>query len=98
MREIFVILIVIAALLLLTAFRYRRQLWTIYGVWRMMRSMQKGAAAQRKGQVEPAKAAEGPLVNCAKCSNWVPESRAVRLGPTTVFCSADCMEKAARPG
>jgi hypothetical protein len=92
MREAIFVLVVLLILMGLTAFRYRRQLRTGYRIWTMMKEM-------RSAQVEPDSEGgslpgiAGPLVICAKCRKWVPESEAMKLGATTYYCSSDCMEK-----
>jgi hypothetical protein len=93
MREAFIILLVIAVLLGLTAIRYRKQIVAMMHIWRSLKAMRQ-QAAQR--QVEPEKAEElGPLVNCAKCGTWVPEQRAIKLRGGTFYCSSNCLETAA---
>jgi len=94
MREAFFILIVMAILLGLTAFRYRKQIAAVMHIWRSLKSMRE-QATQRK--VQPEKAEQiGPLVNCAKCGTWVPEQRAVKLRGGTFYCSSNCLETAAK--
>ena len=95
MREAFFILLVIAVILALTAYRYRSHIGAIYRFWKILRSTK----VERKSEIgEPAEAVKGPLVNCAKCGTWVPESKAIKLGARVFYCSAACVEKTAAAG
>ena len=94
MREAFVILIVIAVLLGLTAIRYRKQIAAMMHIWRSLKSMRQ-ESTQRKVQPDNAEQL-GPLVNCAKCGTWVPEQRAIKLRGGTFYCSSNCLETAAK--
>ena len=93
MREAFIILLVIGLLLALTAVRYRKQILAAYRFWRLLRDAQQNNL--RSQMPEPAESDSGPLVNCAKCGKWVTESRSIRLGTRTFYCSPACLEKAA---
>ena len=94
MKEFLVVLLVIAALLALTAFRYRNQILSVYRFWTAIRDIQKRKEPEQVAGSETGD--DGPLVNCAKCGSWAPETRAIRLGTRTFYCSAACMEKAAK--
>jgi hypothetical protein len=95
MREVFFILIVVGLLLAFTAFRYRKQLLGVYQVWQMLK--QAGAQGRKsREEINTANETEtGPLVNCAKCGTWVPESRAIKLGARMFYCSTACVERSA---
>ena len=95
MREALFVLFVIGMLLAFTAYKYRRQLRMMREVWRVARGMRQMSVRQQKEVEEPKAAPAGKLVHCSKCGTWIPEERAVRLGRTSVFCSAACLEKAA---
>lgn len=97
MREALFILFVIGLLLAFTAYKYRRQIRTLREFWRMARQMRQMGPQMRREVEEPQAPLSGKLVNCSKCGTWVPEERAVRLGKASVFCSAACLEKAAKP-
>ena len=96
MKEALFILMVVAALAALTAYRYRRQIRTVLQFWRMAKEMRQMHTQARREVEEPKPAVTGRLVNCAKCGTWVPEERALRLGRSNAFCSSDCLEKSAR--
>jgi len=94
MREALFILIVVGLLLAFTAFRYRRQIMGAYQVWKML----KGTAirpGESRETIDGGNEASGPLVNCAKCGTWVPESRAIKLGARMFYCSTACVERSA---
>jgi len=92
MREAFFILLVIGVILALTAYRYRSHIGAVYRFWRVLRD----ARVQRSEELNrPVESTNGPLVNCAKCGTWVPESKAIKLRPRIYYCSAECVEKTA---
>ncbi len=96
MKEALLIFAVMVILLGLTAYRYRRQLATMLHIWRMFQSLRKGSP-QQKEQIRSEPASKGGLVNCVNCRSWVPKSGSIKLGPGTVYCSAECLEKASMP-
>jgi hypothetical protein len=88
-----IILLVIVVLLGLTVIRYRKQILVFYRFWSALRSMQQNNSQAQMN--EAARPENGPLVNCAKCGAWTPESTAIRLGTRAFYCSSACMENAA---
>lgn len=96
MREAIFILIVLAALLGLTAYRYRRQIRMALELWRTVKSIRQTNQQGSAGSINEKPAAKGNLVNCSKCGTWVPEGNAIRLGQTAFYCSAKCMESKAK--
>lgn len=95
MREALIILAVIAILLGLTAFKYRRQIGAMLEIWRTLKKLQQ--SSRPPGEVTASPRDEGPLVSCARCNTWVPENRAIKLGKTATYCSTACLERSARP-
>lgn len=91
MKEALFIFLVIGALAALTAVRYRRQISAAIRMWRMIQSARRELSAKNQpaGQSAPAAA----LVNCSKCSRWVPEGEAITVGSKYHFCSRTCFEK-----
>lgn len=85
------ILIVMLLLAGLTVYRYRRQIRSFLHFWKSVKELRNEL---HRGRPSAAKvpASVGPLVHCAKCGDWVPEESSVRLGPTSFFCSTDCLE------
>ncbi|MEO8648029.1 MAG: hypothetical protein ABI539_02570 [Acidobacteriota bacterium] len=94
MKETLVVLLVIGILMALTAVRYRRQIATGIQIWKMLRGASPTNRGERDLKGEPV--AKGPLVVCSKCGTWVPGEKAIRLGQNAVYCSAQCLETAAR--
>lgn len=96
MREALIILGVIAILLLLTAFRYRKQLMAGLEIWRMFKKMRQNTVGgvRQDPQVEPP---SGRLISCSKCGTWVPEEKAIRIGGMATYCSKKCFEATAVP-
>lgn len=88
MREFVIILAVIVVLLGLTAVRYRKQIAGVLHVWRMLRSAQREVG---KGSGPEKIETSSKLVSCAKCGTWTPESSAIRMAPSTFYCSKKCL-------
>lgn len=95
MKEALFILVIILGLFALTAFRYRGRIRTLLEFWRVVRSLQtrhpQNITAHPEKQIPTSN-----LVNCGKCGNWIPESQAITLGGTSVFCSVKCLESSAK--
>ncbi len=92
MREALVILIVLLILIALTAYKYRRQIGTMISVGKMIRDAATGNANRRESiGAEPI--ASGNLVSCTKCATWVPESKAIKFGGNTFFCTDACLQR-----
>lgn len=91
MREAVVIMIVISVLLILTAIRYRRQLQTMLGIWKMFRKMRE--MNRQKEIPNKENLSDVPLVKCARCRTWISEANAINLGSNTFYCSASCVER-----
>ena len=94
MKEAAVVLLVMGFLLALTAVRYRRQIAAGIHIWKMLRGSSPANSGERELKSEPV--AKGPLIVCSKCGTWVPDEKAIRLGQNAVYCSARCLETAAR--
>lgn len=93
------LLIILALLLLvlaLVAVRYRRQIQTAIYMWRMLKKMRQLNQTPEKRLPSKANRKDAPLVRCAGCGNWTPEKNVLKLGAKSVYCSANCMEKAVR--
>ena len=92
MKDAVFILLVILVVFAMTAARYRRQISTLIQMWRMLKG-----ASQRSPKEESASGELGdralPLVNCSKCSRWVSENEAIRVGTGNYFCSRECFER-----
>lgn len=92
-------LILLSLLILLFVFiisRYRRQLQMALYVWRMFRKMRTVGKVDEK-QIETNEDKKNvPLVRCGQCGSWTPQKDALNLRSGTVYCSANCMEKAVK--
>jgi len=96
MTEFLFILFVLMLFAGLIAFRYRRQLNLAWQFWKMLRGAQNTFKKQ-SADTQPAKpVAGGQLVRCETCRTWTPKDTAISFGPNDFFCSAKCMERAAR--
>jgi len=96
MREALLVLLVIAVLFGLTAFRYRRQIWTVIQMWRMIKSARDGNPKVNNGKSDLPGRSNEVLVNCSKCGKWVSENDAIMLGNKIVYCSSSCLEGSAK--
>ncbi|MGI9036575.1 MAG: hypothetical protein ACR2GD_11120 [Pyrinomonadaceae bacterium] len=92
-----VILFILLMILMLLALRYRRQIQTGLQVWRMFRQVRRASKPKQTEPISKRKIEKNEsLVNCARCGKWVAPSDALNLRSSTVYCSTNCMEKAAR--
>lgn len=92
MREAVFILLVLLVLLALTAIRYRRQIGGMIGLARMLREAKRSSA--QSGKSFPGDGERSmPLVNCSKCSIWVPQNKAVKFREGFI-CSSSCQKTA----
>jgi hypothetical protein len=92
-------LIILGLLFLLGAIvatRYRRQIQMALYVFRMFRKMrQMNRAETTEKQIERnTDARDIPLVRCAKCGAWKPQTDALKFGGNIFYCSSNCLEKA----
>lgn len=89
MREFIFILIVILALLALTAIRYRKTIAGIFSVAKMLKEAKEAASGTKAvGGEKPSV----QLVNCAKCGVWVPQNKALKRGESFYYCSEACKQ------
>lgn len=95
MKEALFILLIILGLFALTAFRYRSRIRALLEFWRVVRSLQTRHPQNITARPEK-QDTTGNLVNCGKCGTWIPESQAITLGGTSVFCSVKCLESSAK--
>jgi hypothetical protein len=93
MKEFLVILGVIALMLLIVAFRYRKQIAAAFQIYRMFRRMR---AADNKTREVPERAggADTELVRCARCGSWKPRDEALKFSKGTFYCSSACVNEA----
>ena len=94
--KLLIILALFLFVLALIAFRYRKQIQTAIYMWRMFKKMRQINQAPEKRIPTKANKKDAPLVRCASCGNWTSETNALKLGGKSVYCSANCMEKAVK--
>jgi len=85
MREAFIILLVIFILAALTAVKYRKQIAGMIGFAKMLKDI-RADVSQQQSRVKGKSDASIPLVNCSKCSVWVPQTKAIKVGDVYI-CS-----------
>lgn len=90
MREALFVLLVVLLLLALTAVKYRKQIAGMIGFARMLRGV-KADLTQQTRHVQSHSESSIPLVNCAKCGVWVPQTKARKVGDL-FYCSDACLE------
>lgn len=86
----------LALLVFFIVARYRRQIQMGLYVWRMFRKMRTVDKADDKRLETKDDQKSVPLVRCAQCGTWTPQKNALNLRSGTVYCSANCMEKAVK--
>lgn len=90
MKVIFVIFVIGFLLFVFTAIRYRKQITGMIGLAKVLKetaqSVTQASAQLRNNAAEKSL----PLVNCAKCGVWVPQTKARKMGDL-FFCSDECV-------
>ncbi len=94
MKELFIILTVIALFILLAAIRYRKQVIAAIRVWRMLKAMRAGTGGTEPAIPPRTNAGDVELVKCARCSAWKPKNEALRFSRGTFYCSSRCVNEA----
>jgi len=90
------LLFIIAVAVVLVATRYRRQIQTGIYLWRMFRKMRQTGKAENKRFENKVNSSDAPLVRCARCGVWTPQTKAMNLRGRVFYCSAVCMENAVK--
>ncbi len=96
-----ILLLLIVFAFALVAIRYRRQIQTGIYVWRMFRKMRQTGNTDKKSagerQINESVNSDNiPLVRCAKCGKWIPQTKALNLRSKNFYCSYNCMETAVK--
>jgi hypothetical protein len=89
-----IILILFLVLMAMIVVRFRRQINTGIEIFKMFRQLRNQTKPQDKKLDKKAANESEPLVRCAKCGTWTPQSSALNLRSKTFYCSTNCMEKA----
>ncbi|MEO7672774.1 MAG: hypothetical protein ABIU09_01690 [Pyrinomonadaceae bacterium] len=92
MKEALFIFLVLIALAVFTAYRYRKQISAMLNFWRTLQAIREKGRSAGSNRIQDAPAAAGPLVNCPKCGTWVSEEKAIKLGRSAYYCSTKCLE------
>jgi hypothetical protein len=90
----FILLILFLMLAAIIAVRYRRQINIGIEIFKMFRRLKNQAKPQGKKLDKKAADKSVPLVRCARCGTWTPQTSALNLRSKTFYCSTNCMEKA----
>jgi late competence protein required for DNA uptake (superfamily II DNA/RNA helicase) len=92
-----IILLLILIPIALIAFRYRQQLLMAWQMWQMFRKVKQAAQPPAKKQVKERSTDKSEqLIRCERCGTWVSQKEALKLRSKTAYCSANCMERAAK--
>lgn len=89
-----ILLILFLILMAMIVVRFRRQINTGIEIFKMFRQLRNQAKPREKKLDKKAVNESAPLVRCAKCGTWTPQSAALNLRSKTYYCSTNCMEKA----
>lgn len=82
-----ILLFLIALLAAIFVTRYKKQ---INGAILLWKTLQNPPEKQIKNNENPG---EVPLVKCADCGTWIPQTNALNLDSKIFFCSHNCLEK-----
>lgn len=88
-----IILVLFLILFAVIAVRFRRQITGTIQIFKMLRQL-KNQTRPPERKIEKKPAENVPLVRCARCGTWTPQTSALKLRSKTIYCSAVCMEKA----
>ncbi|HXG85661.1 MAG TPA: hypothetical protein VNI84_16685 [Pyrinomonadaceae bacterium] len=93
-----VILLILVLISVFVAVRYRRQIQTGIYFYRMFRKMRQMGKASEKQIDKKETANAAPLVRCARCGKWTPQTKALNLRSKIFYCSSNCLESAVKVG
>jgi len=91
-----ILLLLIGVVGVLIAVRFRRQIQTAIYLFRMFRKMRQMGKSDGRKIEEKENTKDVPLVRCAKCGTWIPQTKALNLRSKAFYCSAVCMERAVK--
>lgn len=89
-----IILFLIFILFAMIVVRYRRHINAGIEIFRMFRQLKNQNKPEEKRLEKKVVKESVPLVRCAKCGTWTPQTSALNLRSKVFYCSTDCMEKA----
>lgn len=93
-----ILLLLIGVVGVLIAIRFRRQIQTAIYLWKMFRKMRQMGKSDKNQIEQKENLKDVPLVRCAKCGTWIPQTKALNLRSKSFYCSAVCMENAVKVG
>ena len=76
----------------ITAYRYRQYLQTGWFMLKTYRQFKQKTKPDKKSIETKPISDNSPLIQCAKCHKWIPQTQAIKL-KTSYFCSHSCLEK-----
>ena len=95
--KLLIILVILLVVVALIAIRYRRQITMGLQVWKMFRQIRKVGKPTTEKKIDKSNNSKDvALVRCERCGKWTPQSEAMNLRSNNFYCSAKCMERAAK--
>lgn len=86
------ILVILIAVVLYFAYRYRKHLQTAIFMYRTFRKMKSRASESQRQVPQRDTAADTELLQCPRCGKWSAKEDAVKL-KSNFYCSLDCLEE-----
>lgn len=88
-----IILLLIAVVIAMVVYRYRKHIQTALFMWRTFRNLKKQAKPKQQKQVPKRDTSkDSELVRCPKCNKWTPKEDSVKL-KSKYYCSLVCLEE-----
>ncbi len=87
-----IILVLIAVLIAMIVYRYRKHIQTALFMWRTYRSFQQQAKPKQKQVPRKDTSKDSELIRCPKCNKWTSQADAVKL-KSNYYCSLTCLEE-----
>ncbi len=87
-----IILVLIAVLIAMIVYRYRKHIQTALFMWRTYRNFQQQAKPKQKQVPRKDTSKDSELIRCPKCNKWTSQEDAVKL-KSNYYCSLTCLEE-----
>ncbi len=87
-----IILVLIAVLIAMIVYRYRKHIQTALFMWRTYRNFQQQAKPRQKQVPRKDTSKDSELIRCPKCNKWTSQEDAVKL-KSNYYCSLTCLEE-----
>jgi len=93
--KLFTILVLLSILALFIWRRYRQHIESAIYIYKMFKKTgQMKKAETPEKQIQQSKNVNDvQLVRCAKCGSWIGQTKALKFGRNSFYCSVNCMEK-----